>query len=202
MMKNCCWLIWAQKSGGNFRTKKRFSQIWFLGRNIFLCKKSYQYSKSNLTLFGPIVKNCVGSFSRRYCQFGLGQKVYFFWFGTQISTDSQCGHLGLTFVKNNWWGVWPSCQMMKNYCWPIWTQMSGKNFRPKKQFSQIWFLDRENFLCLKYYQYPNSNSPLFGPIVGLEVFHADIANLARYRKWVYLNGHFWALWPLHTPGMA
>ena len=30
-----------------------------------------------------------------------------------------------------------SCQMMKICCWPIWAQRSGKNFRPKKRFSQI-----------------------------------------------------------------
>ena len=36
----------------------------------------------------------------------------------------------------------------------------------------------------------------------LEVFHDDIANLARGRKWSFKIGHFWALWPLHTPGMA
>ena len=72
---------------------------------------------------------------------------------------------GLMFVKNNWWGVWPSCQMRKNCCWPIWPQKSGKSFRPKKQFSQILFLDRKFFLCKKSYQYQNSNSPLFSPIV-------------------------------------
>ena len=50
----------------------------FLGRKIFLCKKSHQYPNSNSPLFGPIVKQLVGSFARRYCQFGPGQKVYFF----------------------------------------------------------------------------------------------------------------------------
>ena len=48
------------------------------------------------------------------------------------------GPFRLTFVKNDWWGVWPSCQMMKICCWPIWAPRSGKNFRPKKLFSQIW----------------------------------------------------------------
>ena len=49
-----------------------------MGRKIFLCKKSHQYPNSNSPLFGPIVEKRVGSFSRRYCQFGPGQKVYFF----------------------------------------------------------------------------------------------------------------------------
>ena len=44
----------------------------------FVCKKTYQYPNSNATLFGPIVKKRVGSFSRRYCQFGVWQKVSFF----------------------------------------------------------------------------------------------------------------------------
>ena len=79
------------------------------------------------------------------------------------------GPFGLTFVKNNWWGVWPSCQMMKMCCWPIWAPKSGKKFRPKIFFSQIWFLGRKIFLCKKTHQYPNSNSPLFGPIVKKRV---------------------------------
>jgi hypothetical protein len=49
-----------------------------LARKIFLCKKSYQYPNSNSPLFGPIVEKRVGSFARRYCQFGPGQKVGFF----------------------------------------------------------------------------------------------------------------------------
>ena len=61
-----------------FRPKKRFSQIWFLGRKIFLCTKSHQYPNSNSPLFGPIVDKRVGSFARRYCQFGPVQKVSFF----------------------------------------------------------------------------------------------------------------------------
>ena len=36
----------------------------------------------------------------------------------------------------------------------------------------------------------------------LEVLHDDIAKLARGRKSIFKIGHFWALWPLHTPGMA
>ena len=79
------------------------------------------------------------------------------------------GPFGLTFVKNDWWGVWPSWQMMKKCCWPIWAPKSGKNFRPKNWFSQICVFDREIFLCKKSHQYPNSNSPLFGPIVEKRV---------------------------------
>ena len=36
----------------------------------------------------------------------------------------------------------------------------------------------------------------------LEVLHDNIANLARGRKCIFKMGHFLALWPLHTPGMA
>ena len=41
------------------------------------------------------------------------------------------GPFGLTFVKNDWWGVWPSCQMMKKCCWWIWASKSGEKLRPK-----------------------------------------------------------------------
>ena len=68
----------SSKVRKKFRPKKRFSQIWFLGRKIFLCKKSHQYPNSNSPLFGPIVEKRFGSFSRRYCQFGVRQKVGFF----------------------------------------------------------------------------------------------------------------------------
>ena len=36
----------------------------------------------------------------------------------------------------------------------------------------------------------------------LDVFHAEIVNLARGRKCMFKIGHFLALWPLHTPGRA
>ena len=55
-----------------------FPKFAFLGREIFLCKKTYQYPNSNSPLFWTIVKKRVGSFSRQYCQFGPVQKVYFF----------------------------------------------------------------------------------------------------------------------------
>ena len=45
--------------------KNRFSQIWFLSRKIFLCKKNYQYSNSNSPLFGSIVeKTCWKIFTK------------------------------------------------------------------------------------------------------------------------------------------
>ena len=79
------------------------------------------------------------------------------------------GPFGLTFVTNNWWGVWPSCQMMKKCCWPIWAPKSEKNVRPKKHFSQIWFMDRKKKFGKKSYQHPYNNSPLSGPIVEKRV---------------------------------
>ena len=60
------------------QAQKRFFQIRFLDRQNFLCKKSYQYPNSNSPLFGPIVKKCVGSFSRRYCRLQKPSKVGFF----------------------------------------------------------------------------------------------------------------------------
>jgi len=48
-----------------------------LGRKFFFGKKSYQYPNSNSSLFGLIVEKRVGSFSRRYGQFGPVQKVSF-----------------------------------------------------------------------------------------------------------------------------
>jgi len=56
--------------------KNDFPKFAFLGREIFLCKKTYQYPNSNSPLFGRIVEKHIGSLSRRYCQFGPGQKVY------------------------------------------------------------------------------------------------------------------------------
>ena len=169
MMKNCYWPVWAPKSGKKCRPKNQFFQILFLDHNIFSCKKSYQYPNSNSPLFGLIDKKHVGSLSRRYYQFGSVQKVFFLsiW-GPKINWFPVL-QFGLTFVKNNWWGFWPSCQMMKNWCWPIWAPKSGKSFRPRKRFSKIWFLDRQFFLCKKSNQYPKSNSPLFGPIVEKRV---------------------------------
>ena len=48
--------------------------------DFFFCKQSYQYPNSNSSLFGPIVKKSVGSFSHRYCQFDPVLKVSFFLF--------------------------------------------------------------------------------------------------------------------------
>ena len=135
MIKNCRWPIWAPKSGKNLRPKKRFSQFWFLGRKIFLCKKSHQYPNSNSPLFGPIVEKRIESFSRRYCQFGPGQKVGFFVLGPKYRLIPS-GAIWANVREKLLMGR-PSCQMMKKCCWPIWAPKSGKNFRPKKRFSQI-----------------------------------------------------------------
>ena len=58
--------------------ENNFPKFAFLGRKKCLCKKSYQYPNSNSPLFGPIVENCVGSFSRRYCRLQKPWKVGFF----------------------------------------------------------------------------------------------------------------------------
>ena len=91
---------------------------------------------------------------------------------------------GLTFVKNNWWGVWPSCQMLKNCCWPIWAPKSGKMFRPKKQFFLNLVFGPWNFFCVKIVT--NIQIVTHPYLVRLsknvlEVFHPDISNSARYR---------------------
>ena len=85
-----------------------------------------------------------------------------------------------------------------------WAPKSGKHFRPKNWFSQICVFDRKIFLCKKNYQYPIVTHPYYGGLSKniSKVFHDDIANLARGRKWSFKIGHFWALWPLHKPGMA
>ena len=110
---------------------------------------------------------------------------------------------GLTFLKNNWWGVWPSSQMIKNCCWPIWAPKSAKKFRPKKRFSQIWFLDREIFCLKKVSNIQIVPHPYLVRLSKnvLEAFHEDITICESRQKRVFQNCHFWALWPLHTPGM-
>ena len=136
MMKNCCGLIWAPKSGKSFRPRKQFFSNLVFGPWIFVCKKSYQM-----------------------------------------------------FTKNYWWVVWPSFQMTKKCCWLIWAQRSGKNFRPKKQFSKIWVLDCKKKFCKKNYKYPNSNSPLFG-LIGekrIRSFSQQYCRLQKPSKVICLN---------------
>ena len=58
--------------------KNNIPKLGFWAVKICCAKNSYQYPNSNSSLFEPIVKKRIGSFSRRYCQFGPGQKVSFF----------------------------------------------------------------------------------------------------------------------------
>ena len=68
------------------------------------------------------------------------------------------------------------------------TDLSSKGRKkclgPKINFPKFAFWTVKIFLLKKSYQYSNSNSPLFGPIVKKHIgsFHDDIANLARYKK--------------------
>ena len=97
------------------------------------------------------------------------------------------GPIGLTFVKNYWWGVWPSCQMMKKCYWPIWAPKSGKHFRPQFFFFQNGPL---LFFCLK--KVTNIEIVTHPFLVhlfknALEVFHKDIAVCKSRQKWVFFN---------------
>ena len=120
----------------NLGPKNHFPKFTFLGRKIFLCKKSYQYPNSNSPSFGPIVKEHIEVFHDDIANLARYRKCIFSIRDPNIDWFP-VGPFGLMFVKNDWWGVWPSRQMMKKCCWPIWAPKSGKNFRPKKRFSQI-----------------------------------------------------------------
>ena len=147
MMKKCCRPIWATKSGKLVRPKIRFSQIWFLGRKIFLCQKSDQYPNSNSPLFGPIVENILEVLHDDIANLARGKKLVLSFWDPNIDWFP-VGPFGLTFVKNDWLGVWPPCQMMKKCCWWIWAPKSGKKFRPKNDFPKFVFFCRKTF-CLK-----------------------------------------------------
>ena len=133
-----------QSQEKNFRPPKQFSQILFLGRKNFCAKKvtniqivTHPYlarmSKNELEVFHNDISNLA---RYRKCIFSIWDpKIEWF----------PVGPFGLTFVKNDWWGVWPSCQMMKKFCWQIWAPKSGKNFRPKNRFSQICVFGPWNF---------------------------------------------------------
>ena len=84
-----------------------------------------------------------------------------------------------------------------------------KNFRPKKQFSKVWFLDCEFFLLKKSYQYPSSNSPLIGSIVEKAVgsFWQRYCSFGRpsiifFIYYYFFCCYFWALFPFHPTGKA
>ena len=62
-----------------------------------------------------------------------------------------------------------------------------KKFRPKKRFSQIWFLGREIFCVRKLTNIQIVTQPYLGRLSKnvLEVFHDDIAVLARDNKCIF-----------------
>ena len=166
--------------------------------------KSYQYLNSDSPLIGPIVEKHVGSFSRQYCQFSPVQTVFFLDLGPKIDW-LPLRPFGLTFVKNNWWGVWPSCQMMKNCCWPIWAPKSGKNVRPKKKKSKLGFWTVKKFCVKKVTNIQKVTHPYLARLSKnvLEVFHKDIAVCESHETWVFFVltifgpfGHFThTVWP-------
>ena len=100
------------------------------------------------------------------------------------------GLFGYMFVKNNWWGVWPSCQMMKKCCRPIWALTSGKRFRPKKNnfpkfgFCTVIFCFVKKNTNIQIVTHPFLDR-LFKNV--MEILHDHIANLAWYRKWVFFS---------------
>ena len=83
-------------------------------------------------------------------------------------------------------------------------QSQEKILGPKNDFPKFGFWAVKFFCVKKVTNIQIVTHPYLGRLSKnvLEVFHDDIANLARYRKWAFKMGHFWALWPLHTPGMA
>ena len=98
-----------------------------------------------------------------------GTESGFFRFGTQILTDSQWGRLGQCSWKiingafdrlAKWW---------RNAVDRFELQSQEKILGPENDFPKFAFLGRKKILCKKSYQYPNSNSPLFGPIVEKRV---------------------------------
>ena len=144
--------------------KNDFPKFGFFAVKFFCAKKFPNIQIVTHPYLGRLWKNVLEVFHNDIANLACGKKCIFLFWGPNIDWFP-VGPFGLTFVKNDWWGVWPSCQMMKICCWQIWAPKSGKIIRPKKRFSKIWFLDREIFFGKKTYQYPNSNSPLFGRIV-------------------------------------
>jgi len=157
-----------QSQEKNLGPKNDFSKFGFWAVKFFCVKKVTNIQIVTHPYLGRLSKNVLEVLHDDIANLARYRKCIFLIWDPNIDWFP-VGPFGLTFVKNDWWGVWPSCQMMKICCWPIWAPRSEKNFRPKKQFSQIWFLGRKIFLCKKSYQYPNCNSPLFGPIVEKRV---------------------------------
>ena len=128
--------------------KNDFPKFGFWAVKFFCVKKVTNIQIVTNPYLGRLSKNVLEVFHDDIANLACGKKWVFSIWDPNIDWFP-VGPFGLTFVKNDWWGVWPSCQMMKICCWPIWAPKSGKYFRPKKQFSQNWFLDRKNFLWRK-----------------------------------------------------
>ena len=143
MMKKCCWLIWGSKSGG----KKLGQKNNF--HNFFFCKKKVNNIK---IVAHPYLawwsENVLEVFHESIANLADHKKWYFFTFHPKIDWFPM-GPFRITFVKNNWWGVSPSCKTMKKCCGPIWVSKSGKNVRTKNWFSKIWFVNRKICFCNK-----------------------------------------------------
>ena len=127
---------------------------------------------------------------------GIESDFFFIWY---LKIDwFPVGPFGLTFVKNYWWGIWPSCQIMKKCCWPIWASKSGKMFRPKNDFPKFGFWTVKFFLLKKVTNIQIVTYPYLGRLLKnvLEVFQDDIAVCESHEKWVFFNRPF--LDPLAT----
>ena len=136
MMKICCWPIWAPKSGKSLDPKNDFPKFAFLTVKFFCANKITNIQIVTHPYLGRLSKNALEVLHDDIANLARGRKCIFSIWDPKIDWFP-VGPFGLTFVKNDWWGVWPSCQMMKKCCWPIWAPKSGKNFRPRKRFSQI-----------------------------------------------------------------
>ena len=83
-------------------------------------------------------------------------------------------------------------------------QSQEKNLSPKNDFPIFGFWAVTFFCAKKVTNIQIVTHPYLGRLSKnvLEVLHDNIANLARYRKWVFLLGCFWALLPLRPSGRA
>ena len=78
--------------------------------------------------------------------------------------------------------------MMKKYCRPI-SKVRKKNLGSKIDFHKFGFWALKFFCAKKVTNIQIVTHPYLGRLLknALEVFHDDIANLARYRKWVFFD---------------
>ena len=118
------------------------------------------------------------------------------------------GQFRKTFVKKNWWGVCPSCQMIKKCYWLIWVFESGIQIRPKIQcFTNLVF--RLYFFYIYFFIFLFTNIQIVPKAYlarssknMLQVFHKDIANLASPRNSFFFYWEFWVLLQLQWPCRA